>query len=324
MLGVWRKVPESDARSVPQYSGRVKSPEWRRQLRRADVRQFQIFRHGPIIIYTRLPAGGTYYPICMFPTNSERLIGFSAFVYGYPSSCPRAHCTPNKSVTTLRYTRRHGPALQALTECNPLDFRRSSIMRSRHFKNILYRDVLACAKLKRMVRLRLFQSAHVPLVHLQRALRQCALPGIATIILECKCTLSSPLEAFASVRIAWYGYVYDYSRVQMYSQFTVRGLCFSAHCLVWLRLRLFQSAHVPLVHRQRPLLQCALPGMATFTIILECKCTLSSPIGAFASVRTAWYGYVYDYSRVQMYPQFTDRGLCFSAHCPSVLLNCVM
>ena len=29
----------------------------------------------------------------MFPTNSERLIGisdaFSAFVYGYPSSCPR-------------------------------------------------------------------------------------------------------------------------------------------------------------------------------------------------------------------------------------------
>ena len=95
------------------YCGRVKSPEWRRQLRRADLRQFQIFRHGSIIIYSRLPAGGTYYPICMFPTNSERLIGisdaFSAFVYGFPSSCPRAHCTPNKSVPTLRYTRRHGP-----------------------------------------------------------------------------------------------------------------------------------------------------------------------------------------------------------------------
>ena len=49
----------------------------------------------------------------MFPTNNERLIGisdaFSAFVYGYPSSCPRARCTPNKSVPTLRYTRRHGP-----------------------------------------------------------------------------------------------------------------------------------------------------------------------------------------------------------------------
>ena len=94
------------------YSGRVKSRR-RRQLRRADLRHFEIFRHGPIIIYTRLPAGGTYYPICMFPTNSERLIGisdaFSAFVYGYPSSCPRAQCTPNKSGPTLRNTRRHGP-----------------------------------------------------------------------------------------------------------------------------------------------------------------------------------------------------------------------
>ena len=49
----------------------------------------------------------------MFPTNSERLISisdaFSAFVYGYLSSCPHAHCTPNKSVPTLRYTHRHGP-----------------------------------------------------------------------------------------------------------------------------------------------------------------------------------------------------------------------
>ena len=33
------------------YSGRVKSPEWRRQLRRADLRHFEIFRHGPILIY---------------------------------------------------------------------------------------------------------------------------------------------------------------------------------------------------------------------------------------------------------------------------------
>ena len=32
---------------------------------------------------------------------------FLPFVYGYPSSCPRAHCTPNKSVPTLRYTRKH-------------------------------------------------------------------------------------------------------------------------------------------------------------------------------------------------------------------------
>ena len=90
----------------------MKRPEWRRRLRRADLRQFWIFRRGRIIIYTGLPAGGTCYPICLSPTSSERLIGvsdaFFAFVYGYPSSCPRAQCTPNKSVPTLRYTRRHG------------------------------------------------------------------------------------------------------------------------------------------------------------------------------------------------------------------------
>ena len=57
-----RRFPEitgKDNLTVFSYSGRVKSPQWRRQLRRADLRQFQIFRHGPIIIYTRLPAGGT-------------------------------------------------------------------------------------------------------------------------------------------------------------------------------------------------------------------------------------------------------------------------
>ena len=61
----------------------MKSPEWRWQRRRADLRHFQIFRHGPVIIYTRLPAGGTYYPICTFPASRECLIGisdaFSAF-----------------------------------------------------------------------------------------------------------------------------------------------------------------------------------------------------------------------------------------------------
>ena len=116
LVGSNRRFPEITGKDnltvFSSYSGRVKSPEWRRQRRRADLRHFEIFRHGAIIIYTRLPAGGTYYPICMFPTNSERLIGksdaFSAFVYGYPSSCPRAHCTPNKSVPTLRYTRKHG------------------------------------------------------------------------------------------------------------------------------------------------------------------------------------------------------------------------
>ena len=82
------------------YSGRVKSSEWRWQRRRANLRHFAIFRHRPIIVYTRLPAGGTYYPICTFPASSECLIGisdaFSTFVYGYPSSCSRAHCTPQQ------------------------------------------------------------------------------------------------------------------------------------------------------------------------------------------------------------------------------------
>ena len=81
-----RRFPEitgEDNLIVFSYSGRVKSPEWRWQRRRADLRHFENFRHGPITIYTRLPAGGTYYPICTFPTNSECLIGisdaFSAF-----------------------------------------------------------------------------------------------------------------------------------------------------------------------------------------------------------------------------------------------------
>ena len=81
-----RRFPEitgEDNLTVFSYSGRVKSPEWRWQRRRAGLRHFEIFRHGPIIIYTRLSAGGTYYPICTFPASSECLIGisdaFSAF-----------------------------------------------------------------------------------------------------------------------------------------------------------------------------------------------------------------------------------------------------
>ena len=81
-----RRFPEitgEDNLTVFSYSERVKSPEWRWQRRRADLRHFEIFRHEPIIIYTRLPAEGTYYPICTFPASSECLIGisdaFSAF-----------------------------------------------------------------------------------------------------------------------------------------------------------------------------------------------------------------------------------------------------
>ena len=40
---------------------------------------------------------------------SAFLTTFLPFVYGYPSSCPCAYSTPNKSVTTLRYTHRPGP-----------------------------------------------------------------------------------------------------------------------------------------------------------------------------------------------------------------------
>ena len=81
-----RRFPEitgEDNLTKFSYSGRVKSPKWRRQRRRADLRQFQIFRHGPVIIYTRLPAGGTYYPICMFPTNGECLIGISDAFFAF-------------------------------------------------------------------------------------------------------------------------------------------------------------------------------------------------------------------------------------------------
>ena len=90
------------------YSGRVKSPEWRWQRRRADPRHFEIFRHGPIMIYTRLPAGGTYCPICMFPASISD--AFSAFCLRVSVIFPTCSLyPPNKSVPTLRYTRRHGP-----------------------------------------------------------------------------------------------------------------------------------------------------------------------------------------------------------------------
>ena len=119
------------------YSGRVKSPEWRWHRRRADLRHFEIFRHGPIIIYTRLPAGGTYYPICMFPASSECLIRISdtfsasclrvSVIFPKCSLYPqqkRAYSALHPQSWTYIYT---GPCPKALTKCRPLDFRRSSI-----------------------------------------------------------------------------------------------------------------------------------------------------------------------------------------------------
>ena len=44
---------------------------------------------------------------------------FLPFVYGYPSSCPRAHCTPNKSAPTLRYTRMQVHARRLLPSAVP-------------------------------------------------------------------------------------------------------------------------------------------------------------------------------------------------------------
>ena len=125
--------------TVFSYSGRVKSPESRWQRRRADLRHFEIFRHGPIIIYTRLPAGGTYYPICTFPASSECLIGisdaFSAFCLRvsvifptcslYPQQ-KRAYSVLHPQAWTYIYIYTD-PCPKALTECSPLDFRRSSI-----------------------------------------------------------------------------------------------------------------------------------------------------------------------------------------------------
>ena len=104
----------------------MKSPEWRWQRRRADLRHFEIFRHGPFIIYTRLPAGVTYYPICTFPVSSECLIGisdaFSAFCLRVSVIFPTCSLYPQQK---RAYSALHP---QALTECSPLDFRRSSIV----------------------------------------------------------------------------------------------------------------------------------------------------------------------------------------------------
>ena len=52
------EITGEDNLTMFSYSGRVKSAKWRWQRRRADLRHFESFRHGPIVIYTRLPAGG--------------------------------------------------------------------------------------------------------------------------------------------------------------------------------------------------------------------------------------------------------------------------
>ena len=129
----------------------MKSPEWNWQRRRANLQHFEIFRHGPIIIYTRLPAGGTYYPICTFPTSSECLIGisdaFSAFCLWvsvifptcslYPQQ-KRAYSALHPQAWTYIYT---GPCSKAFTECSPLDFQRSFISTRKTSHKPLVEDV---------------------------------------------------------------------------------------------------------------------------------------------------------------------------------------
>ena len=122
--------------TVFSYSGRVKSPEWRCQRSRADLRHFEIFRHVPIMIYTRLPAWGIYYPICTFPASSECLIGisdaFSAFCLRVSVILPTCSLYPQQkraySVLHPRTWTYTAPCSKALTEYSPLDFRRSFIV----------------------------------------------------------------------------------------------------------------------------------------------------------------------------------------------------
>ena len=118
------------------YSGRVKSPEWRWQRRRADLRLFEIFRYGPIIIYTRL--GEPTIRSARFRASSECLKGisgaFSAFCLRVSVIFPtcslkpqlkRAYSALHPQAWTYICT---GPCPKALAECSPLDFRRSSIL----------------------------------------------------------------------------------------------------------------------------------------------------------------------------------------------------
>ena len=101
-----------------------------------EVAAEKIFRHGPIIIYTRLPAGGTYNPICTFPASSECLIGisdaFSAFCLRVFVIFPTCSLYPQQK---RAYSALHPQARTNVYRSMPegsyrvqsLDFRRSSI-----------------------------------------------------------------------------------------------------------------------------------------------------------------------------------------------------
>ena len=115
----------------------MKSPECRQQRRRADLRHFEIFKRGPIIIYTRLPTGGTYHPVSTFPASSECLIGisyaFSAFCLRVSVIFPTCSLYPQQK---RAYSALHPQAWTNVYRSMPegsyrvqsLDFRRSSII----------------------------------------------------------------------------------------------------------------------------------------------------------------------------------------------------
>ena len=55
--------------------------------------------------------GATYYNSCMYPTNSAWPAFLMPILLLLPVSFPRFYCTPQQSVPTLRYTRRHLPSV---------------------------------------------------------------------------------------------------------------------------------------------------------------------------------------------------------------------
>ena len=120
--------------TVFSYSGRVKSPEWRWLRRRADLWHFEIFRHGLIIIYTRLPAGGTYCPICMFLASRvfdrHFWCPFCLLFTGIRHLPHVLTVPPTKACLLCATPTGMDQCSKALTECSPLDFRRPSIRTS--------------------------------------------------------------------------------------------------------------------------------------------------------------------------------------------------
>ena len=140
-----RRFPEitgEDNLTVFSYTERVKSPEWRWQRRRADLRHFEIFRHEPIIIYTRLPAEGTYYPICTFPASSECLIGisdaFSAFCLRVSVILPTCSLYPQQK---RAYSALHPQAWTDIYRSMPEGSYR---VQSPGFPKIVYSNVYGC------------------------------------------------------------------------------------------------------------------------------------------------------------------------------------